>query len=66
MPDGLTSIGSCVAAELSCYFQLMEAGDPALFQQWIAQWSDLIEFEVVPVTSGLDTAAALAGLLDQG
>jgi hypothetical protein len=36
----------------------------SLFQRWIAGWSDLMEFEVVPVTSGADTAEALAGQLD--
>ena len=65
MPEGLTFIESWVAADLSRCFQLMEADDPALFQQWIAQWSDLAAFEVVPVTAGKDTAAALSGLLDQ-
>jgi hypothetical protein len=65
MPDGLTFVESWVAADLSRCFQLMEADDPAQFQQWIAQWSDLMAFEVVPVTSGKDTAAALRGLLDQ-
>jgi hypothetical protein len=33
----------------------METDDPALFEEWIANWSDLGEFEVVPV---LDSAEA--------
>ncbi len=64
MPDGPTVIDSWVAADLSRCFQLMEADDPAHLQQWIAQWSDLIAFEVVPVTTGKETSAALSGLLD--
>ncbi len=28
---------------------------------WVAQWSDLVAFEIVPVVAGKDTAAALAG-----
>jgi hypothetical protein len=31
-----------------CY-ELMETDDPALLEQWMAQWSDLIDFEVYPV-----------------
>jgi hypothetical protein len=37
--------------------------DVTLFQRWIAQWSDLMEFEIVPVVAGKDTAGALAPLL---
>jgi hypothetical protein len=57
MPDGLTFINSWVAADLARCFQLMECDEIAKFQQWIAQWSDLIEFEVVPVVEGKKTAA---------
>ena len=64
MPDGLKLVSSWVAADLGRCFQLMEADDVSLFQRWIAGWSDLMEFEVVPVTSGADTAEALAGQLD--
>jgi hypothetical protein len=42
---------------------LMEADDVTLFQRWIADKSDLVEFEVVPVVAGKDTATALAGQL---
>lgn len=35
-----------------------------LLQRWIASWSDLMAFEVVPVVPGAKTAEALAGQLD--
>ena len=38
----------------------MECDDIALLQQWVAQWSDLVAFEIVPVVPGRETAAALA------
>jgi uncharacterized protein DUF3303 len=41
----------------------MLCDDVTLFQRWIAQWSDLMEFEIVPVVAGKDTAGALAPLL---
>lgn len=59
MPEGLRYVSSYVAADLSRCFQLMECEDVTLFQRWIASWSDLMEFEVVPVVVGKDTAAAL-------
>ena len=60
IPDGLRFVGSWVAADMSRCFQLMEADDVTLFQSWVAEWCDLAEFEIVPVSSGKDTAAALA------
>ncbi len=60
MPEGLTFISSWVTADLARCFQLMECADVAKFQQWIAQWSDLMEFEIVPVIEGKDTATAFA------
>lgn len=63
MPDGLKFVSSHVAADLGRCFQLMECDDVALLQRWVAEWSDLAEFEIVPVVAGRDTAAALAALL---
>jgi Protein of unknown function (DUF3303) len=60
MPDGLTFVQSFVSADLDRCFQVMECDDITLLQRWIAAWSDLMEFEIVPVVAGKDTAAALA------
>jgi hypothetical protein len=59
-PDGLSVVDSWVAADLDRCFQLMECADATLLQRWVAQWSDLVAFEIVPVVSGKATAAALA------
>jgi hypothetical protein len=59
MPDGLKFVNSWVAADLSRCFQLMETDNPTDFQRWIAQWQDLMEFEVVPVSQSRETAIAL-------
>ena len=39
----------------------MEADDITLLQRWVAGWSDLMAFEIVPVVQGKDTAQALRG-----
>jgi hypothetical protein len=59
MPDGVEFVNSWVAADLGRCFQLMKCSDITLFQQWVAEWSDLIDFEIVPVVASKDTAAAL-------
>jgi hypothetical protein len=59
MPEGLSFVGSRVSADVSRCFQLMECDDVTLLQRWVASWSHLIEFEIVPVVPGTDTSAAL-------
>ncbi len=59
LPEGLRYVDSWVAADLSRCFQLMECGDAELFGQWIDQWKDLVEFEVVPVVTSAEAANAI-------
>jgi hypothetical protein len=57
LPPGLEYVESWVDAErLDRCFQLMETDDPALFGPWIAEWSDLAAFEVVPVVGSAEAA----------
>jgi hypothetical protein len=35
----------------------METDDPQLLDEWTARWSDLVEFEVVPVITSAEAAA---------
>jgi hypothetical protein len=59
MPEGLHFVQGHVAADLSRCWQLMECDDLTLLQRWIANWSDKMTFEVVPVCEGRFTNAAL-------
>ncbi len=59
LPDGLHYVDSWIDERLDRCFQLMETDDAALFNDWIANWSDLVEFEVVPV---VDSATAAEGV----
>jgi hypothetical protein len=51
MPDGLTYLDSWIETNDDRCFQLMETDDPQTFAAWTASWSDLMEFEIVPVTT---------------
>jgi hypothetical protein len=51
LPDGLRYVDSWVEANFDRCFQLMECDDTIMLQRWILQWRDLIDFEIVPVTS---------------
>ena len=61
LPPGLEYVDSWIDESLECCFQLMETDDPALIDQWIAQWSDLARFEVVPVLSSEEAAGRALG-----
>ena len=50
-PEGLRYISSWVDEQLECCFQLMETADPRLLDQWMASWSDIVQFDVYPVIS---------------
>jgi hypothetical protein len=60
MPDGLRYVTSWVDLEFRRCFQLMETDDPALFASWIRQWSDLVDFEIVPVRSSAEAATIMS------
>ncbi len=59
-PDGLQYVGSWVSHDFQRCFQVMECEDPQLLAQWMANWQDLVEFEVIPVRTSADAVAALA------
>ncbi len=63
MPEGLKYVGSWIEANFDRCFQLMECDDPRLFQQWVVQWQDLIEFEIIPVVPSQETTEAITPML---
>lgn len=50
-PDGLTYVSSWVTLEMDRCYQVMECEDRRILDQWMARWSDLVEFEVIPVVT---------------
>jgi hypothetical protein len=59
-PEGLRYVASWVTDDLRRCFQVMECDDGALLREWIAAWDDIVEFEVVPVVTSAEAAAAIA------
>jgi len=58
-PDGLRYVASWVAEDFTRCFQVMDCDDPELLKRWMAEWQDLVEFEVVPVRTSANAAALL-------
>jgi hypothetical protein len=58
-PDGLDYINSWVTPDLRRCYQVMECSDRRLLDQWLAQWNDLVDFEVVPVITSVEASEAM-------
>lgn len=57
LPAGLVYVDSWVDADgLDRCFQLMETDEPRLFDEWTANWDDIVDFEVVPVIRSSEAA----------
>jgi hypothetical protein len=64
MPDGVEYEGSWVEVGLGRVFQLMRADDAAKLQEWCANWTGVVEFEIVPVVESKDTMALMNRQMD--
>jgi len=63
MPDGLRYVSSWVETSYGRCFQLMECDDPRLFEEWFSHWSDLVDFEFIPVVPSADAAREILARL---
>src|SRR5262245_45939485 len=59
-PESLTYVASWVDLEFQRCFQVMEAESEHELEQWMANWRDLVEFEVIPVRTSEEAARAIA------
>lgn len=60
MPAGLNYVGSWITHDLKTCWQVMETEDRALFDQWTAAWSDLMQFEIVPVRNSAEVVQLMS------
>lgn len=59
-PEGLKYIDSWVETNFDRCFQLMECDDERLFDEWIANWKDIVDFEIVEVRTSKEASALMA------
>jgi hypothetical protein len=62
-PEGLDYVSSWVDMKLERCYQIMETSDPKLMFEWISNWNDLVDFEVVPIMSSEDAVQAMRSKL---
>jgi hypothetical protein len=54
MPEGLEYVSSWIDVDLKICWQLMRTEDESLFQRWMDNWGDLMDFEIVPVRTSAE------------
>ena len=59
-PAGVRYLSRWVDLEFERCFQVMEADQMSLLEEWMSHWKDLVEFEVIPVRSSADAAKLMA------
>ena len=65
LPDGVAYISSWIDEPRARCFQLMEAADGRMLDVWIERWSDLAEFEVIPVVTSQEYWAKISDTRSQ-
>ncbi len=65
MPEGLGYVSSWITEDLTRCYQVMEAADRGLLDEWIGRWSDLMDFDVMPVLSSAQVQERLSSRLAQ-
>jgi hypothetical protein len=60
LPDGLEYVSSWVDPDFTICFQLMKTEDEVLFAQWMSNWSDLVDFEIIPVRTSAEAFQVIA------
>lgn len=54
LPEGVSYYTSWVESNPARCFQIMEAANLQKLQDWVSQWSDLIDFEMLSVESSVE------------
>jgi hypothetical protein len=64
IPDGLEYVSSWIDLDFKICYQLMRTEDFALFDKWIDNWRDLMQFEIVPVRTSAEAVELMAARPD--
>lgn len=57
MPAEVTYINSWINEDVTICYQLMETDSTDKLKEWISNWNDLADFELIPVISSAEAKA---------
>ena len=59
-PQGLNYVSSWVTPELDRCYQIMQTDNRTLLDEWMSNWQDIVDFEVIPVITSKEAAENIA------
>ena len=59
-PEGLTYVSSWITEDMDCCYQVMECDDRRILDEWMTRWSDVTDFEVIPVVTSAQAVERIA------
>jgi hypothetical protein len=62
-PEGLVYVSSWIDENMERCYVVMETHDRSLIDKWIANWNDIVDFEVYPVMSTQEVLEKISPLL---
>ena len=57
MPEGVNYINSWIDKDVKTCYQVMESPSEEKLKEWINNWSDIVDFEVIPVITSAEARA---------
>ena len=60
MPEGLRYVSSWVDLDFQRCYQVMETENENDLKEWMSNWDDLMDFEIIPVRTSADAVKAIA------
>jgi hypothetical protein len=57
LPDGVEYINSWINKDVTICYQVMESESTEKIYEWISNWNDLADFDVIPVISSAEAKA---------
>lgn len=64
-PEGLVFVSAWFDENLERSYRLMQTHDRRLLDEWMANWNDLIDFEVTPVITPEEAGEKVAARLQR-
>jgi Domain of unknown function (DUF3303) len=59
-PEGLTYVSSWITEDMDRCYQVMECDDRRVLDEWMTRWSDVTDFEVIPVVTSAQAVERIA------
>jgi hypothetical protein len=54
LPEGVSYINSWINEDVTVCYQVMESNNVAKIHEWITNWNDLVDFEIIPVITSAE------------